>query len=147
VQEPQALSDKLGQPNSNVPVALRDDPTGHVFAGPPSTTSEVLLGAARLHLAYVGTPAAPFQVVATLYLESNGFSRLLSRAAGAVLEQDGVNGTLELRFDWTKADLQPGDRIVVKVDANDETAFLPLPANYAVAFGGASSIELPYFEG
>jgi hypothetical protein len=54
---------------------------------------------------------------------------------------------LELRFHWTKADFAPGDCMVLKLGANDESMFLPLAANYDVDFTGHSTLELPFFQG
>jgi predicted acyl esterase len=149
-QEPHAVWDGTGMPYNQVPESFRQDPSASFFETPPATGSEVLLGAPvlRLHLADNATPT-PYQVVASLYVvTAGGNSQLLTRAAHAALsEADVEDGVLTLRFDWVKADIAPGETLVLKVGANDPTAFLPLPANYAVTFTGRSELALPYFIG
>lgn len=147
IQEPQALWDQSGMPTNLIPNQLREDPAAFFFTSPPAQTSEVLLGAALLHLRLATNATMPYQVVGTLYLESGSSSRMLARAAAAVLDPDTAGDTVTMRFDWTKANVAAGDRVVLKLAANDETAFMPLPATYDVTFTGASWLELPYFEG
>jgi alpha/beta superfamily hydrolase len=148
--EPTVLWDQLNQPNNAIPEPFRQDPSTVTFEGSPLTHSEVLIGAPTLslHLADNAT-ATPFQVAAVLYhVDANGRSRVLSRAAAAAIsDADLDNGTLELRFWWTKADLAVGDKLVLTVGANDPSTWLPLLANYAVTFDGQSVLRVPYFQG
>lgn len=148
-QEPTGLWDNIGQPTNGVPDQFRQDPTAAFFDTPAFTGSEVLLGAPMLHLRLANATPPPYQVVAALYaIDGAGKSQLLTRAAHAALSDgDLANGTLTLRFDWVKVGLAPGDRLVLKVGANDPSAYLQLPADYSVDFTGASELDLPYFEG
>lgn len=147
-QEPSALWDQIGQPTNPVPEQFRQDPTASFFETPAFTGSEVLLGAPVLRLRLSGNETPPpYQVVGALYhVDSFGKSQLLSRGAHAALgDADLDQGNLTLRFDWVKVDFSPGDKLVLKVSANDQTAFLPLPANYKVEFTGTSELQVPFF--
>lgn len=148
--EPSGLWDQTGQPNNAAPEDFRQDPTAVFFGSAEFTGSEVLLGApvVRLRLADNATET-PYQVVGTLYhVGSTDKSTLLTRAAHAALSGDDLDGgVLELRFDWTKANFAPGDRLVLKLGANDPSMFLPLPSDYDVEFTGHSTLELPFFQG
>ena len=148
--EPSGIWDMVGQPNNAAPESFRQDPTASFFEGAQFTGSEVLLGApvVRLQLADNATET-PYQLVGVLYhVGATGKSTLLTRGAHAALSgADLDNGTLELRFAWTKADFAPGDRLVLKLSGNDPSMFLPLPSNYDVEFTGHSTLELPFFQG
>lgn len=149
--EPSAIWDLTGQGYQQVPEGFRDDPTAVFFESSAFTASEVLLGAAKVRL-HVADPAnvPAYQVAGTLYhVDANGRSRILSHAAAAdaLTESDTENAVRELRFWWTKADLQPGDKLVLKLGANDPSVWMPLPSNYDVTFTGATELELPFFEG
>lgn len=148
--EPSGVWDQTGLPNNAAPAQFRQDPTAVFFDSPLFGASEVLLGApvARLHLADNATET-PYQIVGALYhVGATGKSTLLTRAAHAALSgTDLEDGVLVLRFDWTKADFAPGDRLVLKVGGNDPSMFLPLPSDYAVEFTGRSTLEMPYFQG
>lgn len=148
--EPGAVWDQLDLPNNQVPEQFRDDPSAVFFDSSAFPRAEVLLGAPTLDLVLAAPDGAtPFQVVGTLFhVDSGGKSRVLSRAAYAALGPDDVlNGTVTLRFDWVKANLAPGDKLVLKLGANDPNWFLPLLENYAVDFTGASKLTLPYYQG
>lgn len=156
--EPSQAWDLTGQPYQQVPEQFRQDPTAVFYESAPVTGSEVLLGAPVVRLRLADPANAPaYQVAGTLYhLDcggdpacARGKSRLLSHAAAAdgVTEGDSIDPVLELRFWWTKADLNPGDRLVLKLGANDPSVWLPLPSSYAVDFTGASEVDLPFFEG
>jgi hypothetical protein len=148
--EPGGIWDSTGQPNNAVPEDFRQDPTAVFFESPAFTGSEVLLGApvVRLVLADNATPM-PYQVVGNLFhVDATGKSTLVSRAAHAALSADDLDGgALVLRFDWTKASFAPGDKVVLKLGANEPGTFLQLAANYSVGFTGASTLDLPYFGG
>jgi hypothetical protein len=154
--EPAGIWDSTGQPNNAAPGGFRQDPTAVFFETAKFTGSEVLLGApvVRLVLADNATPT-PYQVVGAIYhVEAgdgacaDGKSTLLTRAAHAALSGDDlVGGTLELRFDWTKADFAPGDCLVLKLGANEPGTYLQLLADYSVEFTGASTLAIPFFEG
>ena len=150
LNEPSGIWDQTGQPNNAAPEDFRQDPAAVFFEGATFTGSEVLLGApvVRLQLADNATET-PYQVTGGIYhVGATGKSTLLTRAAHAALSGDDLdNGTLELRFGWTKADFAPGDKLVLKLAGNDPSMFLPLPANYDVAFTGHSTLELPFFQG
>ena len=149
--EPSGLWDQTGLGYQQVPENFRQDPTALFWESAAVTTSEVLLGAPVVRL-QAADPAnvPPYQVTGVLYhVDATGKSRVLSHAAAAdgVSEADTQHDILELRFWWTKADLQPGDKLVLKLGANDPSVWMPYPGNYAVTFTGASAIELPFFEG
>lgn len=148
-QEPSVVWDQLGQSYQQVPVRLRQDPNAIMFEGPKTGASAVLLGAPELVLHTRGEPTTPFQVAAILYhVDAQDRSRILSRAAYAALDAGDVdNGTITLRFHWTKAEMAPGERLVLKLGANDSSWWSPLTGNYAVEFTGQSELRLPYFEG
>jgi predicted acyl esterase len=148
-EEPSGVWDVTGQPNNAVPEQFRQDPSGVAFDTAKTTGSQVLLGSPMLHLKLAGDTALPYQVVAELFhVDAFGKSTLLSRGAHAALSPtDLSNGTLDLRLDWTKANLQPGDLLELKLDANDQAVYAPLMMPYTVQFTGASSLELPFFEG
>lgn len=149
-QEPSGVWDQVGQGNNQLPEDFRQDPAAVFFDTAPFASSEVLVGAPRLVLDLVEADGpTPFQVTAQLiHVNAAGQSRILSRAAYAALEPTDIdNGTVTLQFHWVKADLSPGDRIVLKVGANDSSWFLPLPANYSVQFRGHSALQLPFFLG
>lgn len=149
-QEPSTLWDNTNLPYNQVPEQFRQDPTAVFFESPALTGSEVLLGAptVRLHLADPAQ-ATPYQVTGVLFhVDASGKSRILSYSAAAAIDaEDAADGVLEMRFWWTKADLQPGDKVVLKLGANDPSLWLPLLANYSVAFTGDSELTLPFFEG
>jgi len=151
LEEPSGVWDLVNQPRNQPPDQFRQDPGGVLFETAPSHGSQVLLGAPVLHLKLANprTPT-PYQVVAELFLveAAGNKSMLLSRGAHAAIgPTDTVDGALDVRLDWTHATLAPGDRLQLKVDANDQAVYLPLPANYDVDFTGWSSLDLPYFEG
>jgi predicted acyl esterase len=148
--EPSGVWDSTGLPNNEVPEQFRQDPTAVFFDSPQFTNSEVVVGAPVLRLRLADNETAmPYQIVGTLFhVDANGKSTLLTRAAQAVMGPgDLVNGTVVLRFDWTKADFAPGDRLVLKVGGNDPSMFLPLLSNYSVQFTGDSMLEMPFFQG
>jgi hypothetical protein len=148
--EPSVVWDLTGQPTNAMPDQFRQDPGGVFFDSAPLTGSEVLLGSAVVHLKLTSSAEAlPFQVTGTLYhVDAAGKSQVISHAAAAAISAgDLTNGTLDLRFWWTKADLAPHDKLVLKLDANDPGIWLPLMAPYTATFNGMSSIDLPFFEG
>jgi len=144
VSEPSVLWDRVGQPYPAIPPALREDPAGVLFALPPLQAAGTLLGTPRVLLEH-DAGDAPYQVAASLYLERDGRSQLVSRGAAADLHgatlADGA--LLEVELTWTKLALQPGDRLVLKVASNDPAVFMPLLQPYDVTFTGASRLELP----
>lgn len=155
--EPSGVWESAGLPFNQVPEQLRQDPTAVFFDSPAFTGSDVLMGAptVRLHLADPAT-SLPFQVTGVLYHVDcggdpacpSGKSRILSHAAAAVLDgDDAPDGVVELRFWWTKTNLEPGDKLVLKLGANEPSVWMPLLANYSVEFTGASELTLPFFEG
>lgn len=150
--EPSLLWDQLGMPNNEVPEPFRfcdGDPTIACFGTAPITASEVVLGAPTLRLVLAGNAPAQFQVTGQLiHVAADGGSRILTRGAYAALAPDDVdNGTVTLQFHWVKADLAPGDRLLLKLSANDSSWFMPLLANYAVDFRGSSELHVPLFQG
>jgi predicted acyl esterase len=148
--EPTGVWDLTGLPNNAAPSQFRQDPTASFFDSAKFSGSEVLLGApvVRLHLADNSTET-PYQIVGSIYhVGATGKATLLTRAAHAALSGGDLDGDdFVLRFDWTKADFQPGDSLTLKLSANDPSAFLPLLSNYDVSFTGQSRLELPFFEG
>ena len=148
--EPSAIWDQAGLANNQVPEDFRQDPTAVFFDTAPFEGAEVVLGAPTLTLR-LGEPATPppFQVVGTLYhVDAGGSSRVLTRGAVAALTAaDLDNGTVTLAFHWVKADMAPGDKLVLKLGANDSSWFLPLLANYSVTFSGQSGLSVPFFQG
>lgn len=148
-QEPSSVWDSAGQPFNQVPEQFREDPTAVFFESPEFTGSEVLLGAPVVRLQLADPEGAtPYQVTGVLYhVDGSGRSRVLSHAAAAGALGDADDAMLELRFWWTKADLQPTDKLVLKLGANDPSVWMPLLADYSVEFTGDSSLELPFFEG
>lgn len=149
-QEPTTLWDNTNLPYNQVPEQFRQDPTAVFFESPAITGSEVLLGAPTVRLRLADPDqATPYQVAGVLFhVDATGKSRILSYSAAAALDADDTpDGVLEMRFWWTKADLQPGDKLVLKLGANDPSLWLPLLANYAVTFTGDSEVTLPFFEG
>lgn len=148
--EPSAIWDNTGLPNNAVPEDLRQDPSAVFFETAPLDAAEVVLGAPRLTLRMADPNATlPFQVVGTLYhVNAAGSSRVLSHGAAAAIEApDVVNGTLPMQFTWVKADLAPGDKLVLKLGGNDSTWYLPLASIYSIEFTGASDFVVPLFQG
>lgn len=149
-QEPSGLWDQVGQPSNQVPEQFRQDPSAVFFDTTPFASSEVLVGSPTLTLDLVQADGpTPFQVTAQLlHVDAAGQSRILSRAAYAAMTPEDIdNGTVTLKFHWVKADIAPGDRLVLKVGANDSSWFLPLLSNYDVEFRGTSTLEIPFFQG
>lgn len=149
--EPVGVWDQTDMAFNQVPEQMRQDPTAVFFETPAFTGSEVLLGSARLHL-YPTDPASvpASQVTAVLFhVDAAGKSRVLSHAAvgEGLAESDTDASVLELRFWWTKADVQPGDKLVLKVGANEPNVWMPLLGNYELEFTGQSSLDLPFFQG
>lgn len=145
IHEPNGVWDTFGGPYQAVPEALRQDPTAEFFASAPMDQTGSLLGAPTISLELAG-PATPFQVVATLYHDEGSTWRMLGRGATSPLTQDHLaDGRAVIHMPWMKADLNAGDSLVLKLDANDETAFAPLPANFAATFSGNSTITVPFF--
>lgn len=148
--EPSAVWDQVGMPYNAIPENMRQDPSAVFFETAPLESAEVVLGAASLRLRLADPQAPlPFQVVATLYhVDTAGSSRFLATAAYAALDAEHVvNGTVELRFTWIKADVAPGDKLVLKVGGNDASLYAPLLANYSVDFTGQSELVVPLFQG
>ena len=146
--EPGFVWDVTQQPNNAIPEQFRQDPSA-LFFETRLDEAKVLLGAAEVRLVLAEGSQAPFQVTGILFkVDGNGRSLILSRGAVAALDEgDVANGSVSLRFHWTKADLAPGDSLVLRLGANDASWFMPLPANYAVTFTGHSRLSLPYFKG
>lgn len=144
LEEPGALWDQVGMPTNALPDGLRQDPSALTFQS-PLLTGGTLVGAPELTLTLHGESTTPYQVAGTLLvLHEDGTSQIVSRGAAAALRQDDVaDGALHLRFHWTKMDLTPGDRIVLKVASNDPAWWMPLLNNYAVTFDGRSELSLP----
>lgn len=145
VHEPQGIWDTTGGAFEALPAPLRQDPTATFFASAPMDQSEALLGAPTVTL-HLDADTVPFQAVATLYHSDGSNWRMLGRSATSPLSTDHLqNGTVTIDLPWIKADLGAGDQLVLKIGANDETAFFPLLANYDVAFTGESTVSLPFF--
>lgn len=144
IEEPAALWDQTGMPTNALPNQLRQDPGAVTFQG-PFLAGGTLVGAPELTLALHGETPAPFQVAGTLLvLHEDGTSQIVSRGATAALDADDiVNGAVTLRFHWTHLALQSGDRIVLKLSANDPAWWMPLLATYDAAFDGRSELRLP----
>ncbi|MCA1818897.1 MAG: hypothetical protein LC620_02400, partial [Halobacteriales archaeon] len=147
VAEPQGLSDLLGGAHQAIPDQLRTDPTATGFLSGPFAGGETILGEPVLTL-HVQSGKAPFQATALLLrLQPEGSSQALGHAAFAALnDTDLVDGTATLRFEWTHAALQPGDRIELKVASNDPSWWMPLLSDYSVTFDGTSSLEIPFLQ-
>lgn len=155
LSEPSVLWDQAGMAYNAVPHQARfegDDPTAVFFAGKPVDGSTVVLGAPRLVLRLADPDAtADFQVAASLFHviagEGGESSRILSRGAHAYVNGTTAEhgGTLEIPMDWTKATLESGDRLALKLSANEVGYYLPLQANYAIDFTGRSYLDVPYF--
>lgn len=146
--EPSGVWDQLGLPTQGIPQQMRQDPTA-LFFRMTFDEAAVLMGAAGFEMALTNDTAAPFQVTGILFkVDGNGRSQILTRGAYAAVDEAGLNnGTVTLRFHWTKANFAPGDQLVLRVGANDESWFMPYPTNYAVDFTGQSRLHLPFFEG
>ena len=143
--DPSALPDLLGGPRPPLPDELRNDPSATLFTTPAFDAPRTLLGAPTLHLSLQsGTP--PFQVAAELLvLRADGTSVALGHAAYAALNQTDLPfAPLPLRFEWTHAVIGSGDRLQLRVAANDPGWWVPLAADYSVVFGGESTLELPF---
>lgn len=142
--EPSALSDLLGGVRQPRPDALRTDPAATTFTTGPLDAGTVF-GAPRLNLR-LQAGEAPFQVASSLFrVTADGTSHVLGHAAFAALgAEDLDDGWLRMRFEWTHAKLDQGDRIQLMVAANDEGHWMPLLESYEVSFGGDSWLELPF---
>jgi hypothetical protein len=141
--EPGALWDQMGAPYNAVPAQMRDDPAGVFFETGAFDAGAVLLGAPTLRLTAAHNSSA-FQVTGMLFLESGTTSQVLTRAAISLPALE-AGQAIDMRFDWVKADVAPGDRIVLKLSANDPSWFMPLLADYSVTFDGRSELALPFF--
>jgi len=66
----------------------------------------------------------------------DGASTILSRGAFAAGSTDDIspNQDVTLRLHWTHARILEGDRLVLKLDANDPSWFMPYPADYTATF-------------
>ncbi|HUR61418.1 MAG TPA: CocE/NonD family hydrolase [Candidatus Thermoplasmatota archaeon] len=144
LEEPAALWDQAGMPNQVLPAELRKDPAASFFTSAPLEGSHVVVGEPRLRL-HLREGAPPYQVAATLYLvHASGQSVLLSRGAAAALSQQDVQmGLLDIPMTWTRAATQPGDRLQLKVSANDPSWWMPLLQSYSVTFDGQSTLDVP----
>lgn len=141
--DPSALPDLLGGTRPPIPEPLRQDPSAVVFTTPPLEGGGTLSGAPVLTL-NLRSGAPPFQVAAELLVvHPDGASGPLGHTAYAALDTDDASTPLRLRFEWTHATLQPGDRIQLRVTPNDPGWWMPLLADYSVTFDGASTLELP----
>jgi hypothetical protein len=143
--EPSAVWEQSGRPAPAIPQELLADPGATWFAAAPLEAAQALAGAAVLRLHVAGEPPFPFQVAAALHrVDGAGHAHLLGRAAAAALGPgDLEDGSLELRFPWVRAQLQPGETLQLKVASNDPGAWYPLLADYTVSFDGRSRLELP----
>lgn len=155
VSEPSVLWDQAGMSYNAVPHQARfeeEDPTAAFFTTKPTTGSTVVVGAPRLVLMLAdGNATADFQVTASLFHviddEGSETSRILSRGAYAYVDGTTAEhgGVVEIPMDWTRATLESGDRLVLKISANEVGHYLPLQADYAVEFTGRSYLDVPYF--
>ncbi len=139
--EPSVIGDLTGSPPSALPSQFTQDPQAVFFTSAPVEEANVLIGAPTLSLVLAQNATPPYQVVGTLFVEADGRSQPLTRAAHAVLDEH--NGTLDLRFHWVKADIDAGDKLVLKLGANDPSWWMPLFANYSVTFTGESRLDVP----
>ncbi len=157
--EPTILWDQAAMSYNAMPHQLRfegDDPTAVFFTTKAFTQSTVLLGAPQLTLdIHPDSNATDFQVVASLFhvLDDEGSesSRLLARGAYASIDGETADndGSVSIPLDWTKATIQSGDRLLLKISANDPSAYLPLltaATPYSVEFTGHSTFELPFIQ-
>ena len=142
--DPSALPDLVGEPRPPVPDALRNDPNAVVFTGPAYEDVRTIVGSSVLRLD-VQSGAAPFQVAAQLLLlRPDGTSVALGHAAFAALNATQGQAPIEMRFEWTHAQLQPGDKVQLRIAANDPGWWMPLLADYSVTFAGTSSLDVPF---
>ncbi len=126
-----------------VPEQFRQDPTAVNFVR-DFPNAGVIIGAPTLTLTAQDVNQT-YQAVAELYLERTGTSYLLGRAAYAVLdENDHANGTVQMQFPWTKANIHPNDRLRLEVSANDPLTYMPLNQNYNAVFTGDSYLSLGF---
>lgn len=151
-QVPSVVSDEFGEPGQAVPEELRQDPGAVFFDGGELERTQVLLGKPVVSLRLAGNDTADFQVVTTLMtVGGDGDSRILSRGAYAFIDgvtDPFVDQTIEVPMHWTKATVPAGDRLVLKVSANDSSWFAPLvqaDAPYGVTFTGESRLDVPVF--
>jgi pimeloyl-ACP methyl ester carboxylesterase len=146
LHEPSVLLDVLGQPPSSIPSQFRQDPAAVTFKG-DALEGLTILGAAQLHLRLANGTSPPFQVVATLAVENDlGRQQVLTQGAFAALGEEHVaTGEVVVRLNWVKADLQPGDRLVLAVSANDPNTYMPLFADFDAVFTGESRLDVPFF--
>ncbi|MGB1586067.1 MAG: alpha/beta hydrolase [Thermoplasmatota archaeon] len=151
--EPSVVWDQVGMPNQALPYSMRNDPTAVFFEAGAYSQSEVILGAPSLELVLDGDNQTAFQVaVQLLAVAQDDSSIILSR--GAYAHVPGVTPEIDDRITvdlhYTKADLSPGTRLVLKVGGNDASWYLPLlngndlaSSNYDVAFTGHSMLTVP----
>lgn len=148
VQEPSAVWDQTGQTNQAIPYQMRNDPSATFFEAAPLENSAVLIGSPRLTLEVAaGFENQPWQATAQLIHIGEDGSRILSRGAythvpGTTVD---INGTAVIDFHYTKAEMAPGDVLVLKVGGNDMSWFMQYPGNYSVDFTGHSMLEVPFF--
>lgn len=144
--EPSLIWETTGMPYQSTPEQLRQDPTGLFFESAPMEGTHTLLGAPRLTLELAEGTAAPFQVTATLYHQQDGNLRLLGRGATSPLAESDLNGNATvIDLPWIKADVHPGDALVLKVASSDPSIYAPLLANFDAEFTGASRLDVPFF--
>jgi predicted acyl esterase len=112
---------------------------GVVFSGPVVQEAFTVFGAPTLVLD-VKESSGAFQVAAELLVLRGGNALSLGHTAfAAPAETESV----AMRFEWTHATLQPGDRLQLRVAANDASWWMPLFQDYAVTFEGSSWLDVP----
>ena len=157
LQEPSVVYDQTSLANQAIPYSMRNDPTAVFFEGAPVDETQVLLGAPRLDLHVTPTfNDTAFQVAVQLIsVDDEDNSRILSRGAYAHVPgvTEPLDDTVTVDLHFTKADLQPGTRLVLKVGGNDVSWYLPFfngndPAssNYSMQFTGQHVLTVPFFE-
>jgi len=147
--EPSAIWDQAGVGNQAMPYSMRQDPSAVFFERSIDDDSLVILGSPRLQLVTQATTAR-WQVTGQLiHVDAEGNSRILARGAVANIpgETPAIEGSVMMDFSYTKATIDPGSMLVLKLGANDTSWFLPDPQAGTVAFSGHSELTLPLFVG
>ena len=150
LSEPGGIWDQTDLPAQAIPHILRQDPSAVFFEAAPLRETAVLIGSASATLDVASAESQAFQVTAQLiHVLPDGDSRIIAR--GAYSHVPGVtaphNGSVEIDFSFTKAELAPQSVLVLKLGPNDTSWFLPYPGPFTAQFTGQSTLTLPFYQG
>ncbi len=144
--DPAVVAEAFG-PGQALPEQFRQDPAAIFFTTPVFAEAAVIVGAPELTLTLDAGNQTGWQVTGQLLVTKDGRSQIISRAAYAALNETHLeDGQVTLRFHYTKAQIDAGSTLSLKLSANDPSWWMPLLQDYSITFTGDSRLDVPFFE-